>query len=336
MTKMMESSPQDSGAATDEDPLHQPSAPPLPRRLIDMSRALPLAGLAGLIIVYTIAAGDRFMTVDNWANLVQQASVVAIIGFGLTFVVIAGSIDLSVGSVAAFSGMVAAMTATGHGSFMGVVAGLGVGAACGLVNGVLCSIFKVPSFIVTLGMLSVARGLTIVVSGSRSEPVSGALAWMGIAPGIYIVLGCAFVVAFVLMNGTIFGRYTRSLGGEERVSALSGVPVRAVKVAAFVVSGLLAGLGGVVLSGQLGIATAQAATGFELSAIAAVVLGGTPLTGGIGNVWNTAIGAFIIVVLNNGLVILGVAPEVQQVVQGLILVLAVFVALDRSKIGIIK
>ncbi|MEE4599364.1 ABC transporter permease [Streptomyces sp. DSM 41524] len=336
MTKMMESSPQDRGTATDEDTPRQPSALTGPRRLTGMSRALPLAGLVLLIIVYTIAAGDRFMTFNNWANLVQQASVVAIIGFGLTFVVIAGSIDLSVGSVAAFSGMAAAMTATGHGSFMGVAAGLGVGAVCGLVNGVLCSLFKVPSFIVTLGMLSVARGLTIVVSDSRSEPVSGALAWMGVAPGIYIALGCAFVAAFVLMNGTTFGRYTRSIGGEERVSALSGVPVRLVKVAAFVVSGLLAGLGGVVLGGQLGIATAQAATGFELSAIAAVVLGGTPLTGGIGNVWNTAIGAFIIVVLNNGLVILGVAPEVQQVIQGVILVLAVFVALDRSKIGIIK
>jgi ribose/xylose/arabinose/galactoside ABC-type transport system permease subunit len=197
-------------------------------------------------------------------------------------------------------------------------------------------VFRVPSFIVTLGMLSVARGLTIVVSGSQSVSVTDALYWMGTAPGIYVVLVLTFVVAFGVLNGTTFGRYVRSIGGEERVSALSGVPVTRVKVAAFVVSGLLAGLGGVVLAGQLGVATAQAAIGFELMTIAAVVLGGTPLTGGVGNIWNTAVGAFIIVVLNNGLVILGVPPEIQQIVQGAILVIAVFVALDRSKIGVIK
>ncbi|MEO3829750.1 ABC transporter permease [Actinomadura sp. B10D3] len=306
------------------------------RRTAGLSRALPLLGLAGLVAVYTLTIGDRFMTVGNLTNLVQQASVVAIVGFGLTFVVMAGSIDLSVGSVTALAGMVAAMAAADGGGAAGIACGLLVGAGCGLVNGLICSLLRVPSFIVTLGMLSVARGLTIVVSGTRSAPAEGALAWMGTEPGIYFVLAGALAVTFALMNGTTFGRYTRSIGGEERVSALSGVPVRGVKVGVFVISGLLAGLGGVVLSGQLGAATAQAATGFELSAIAAVVLGGTPLTGGIGNVWNTAIGALIIVVLNNGLVILGVAPEIQQIIQGAILVLAVFVALDRSKIGVIK
>ncbi|MEJ7635737.1 ABC transporter permease [Aeromicrobium sp.] len=299
-------------------------------------RLLPLAGLFGLVVFYTAIAGDRFMTSSNMANLIQQASVVAIIGFGLTFVVVSGSIDLSVGSVAALAGMSGGLVAVDHGSAAGIAAGIAIGGLCGAVNGVLFAVFKVPSFIVTLGMLSVARGLTIVVSGTQSAQVDGTLGAMGTTPGIYIVLGAALIITTALMNQTVFGRHTRSIGGEERVSGLSGVPVTRVKVMVFVVCGLMAGLGGLVLDGQLGVATAQAATGFELTAIAAVVLGGTPLTGGIGNIWNTAVGALIIVVLNNGLVILGVAPEIQQIIQGAILVLAVFVALDRSKIGVIK
>lgn len=300
------------------------------------SRLLPLAGLACLVGFYTVVAGTRFMTVNNWLNLIQQASVVSIVGFGLTFVVLAGSIDLSVGSVVALAGMVGAMIAGPYGDIPGILAGVAVGGACGLANGVVCSILKVPSFIVTLGMLSIARGLTIVVSESDARSVHGVLTWMGTSPGIYVMLIGSLLFTYGLLNGTTFGRYARAIGGEERVSGLSGVPVNPVKIGVFVVSGLFAGLGGIVLSGQLGFATPQAATGFELSAIAAVVLGGTPLTGGVGNVWNTAIGALIIVVLNNGLVILGVPSEIQQIVQGVILVVAVLVALDRSKIGVIK
>jgi len=301
-----------------------------------LSRLLPLTGLVGLVLFYWIAAGDRFMSFDNWRNLVQQAAVVAIVGFGLTFVIVAGSIDLSVGSVAALAGMVAAGVATPHGALLGVLAGIAVGGACGLVNGFVFAVLKVPSFIVTLGMLSIARGLTLVYSHTAPKPVFGTFEALGGEPGIYWVLLGALLLAFALFNATTFGRYTRAIGGDERVSRLSGVPVTRMKVAIFCFGGLMAGLGGVVLSARLGIATPQAGTGFELTAIAAVVLGGTPLTGGIGNVWNTVIGALIIQVLNNGLVILSVAPEVQQIIQGAILIVAVLVALERRKIGHIK
>lgn len=328
---------QTSTSFTADETAAAPVLAPERRRLsFEMSRLLPFAGLIGLVAFYGVVAGDRFLTSNNLANLVQQAAVVAIIGFGLTFVVVAGSIDLSVGSVAALAGMSGAMVAASHGNLLGILVGLGVGAACGLVNGFVFAYLKVPSFIVTLGMLSVARGLTIVVSGTQSVIVTGTIAQMGTPPVVYVVLVASLVACALLMGGTLLGRYTRAVGGEERVSGLSGVPVRPVKLGVFIISGLMAGLGGLVLSGQLSTATAQAASGLELMAIAAVVLGGTPLTGGVGSVWNTAIGALIIVVLNNGLVILGVAPELQQVIQGGILVLAVFVALDRSKIGIIK
>jgi len=301
-----------------------------------LSRLLPLVGLLGLILFFWVAAGDRFMSADNWRNLVQQAAVVAIVGFGLTFVIVAGSIDLSVGAVAALAGMVAAGVADSDGTLAGIAAGLATGGVCGLCNGFVFAVLKVPSFIVTLGMLSIARGLTLVYSNTESKSVLGTFEGLGSEPGIYYVLAGAFAVSLVLFNLTTFGRYTRAIGGDERVSRLSGVPVTRMKISIFAFAGIMAGLGGVVLSARLGIATPQAGTGFELTAIAAVVLGGTPLTGGIGNVWNTAIGALIIQVLNNGLVILSVAPEVQQIVQGAILVVAVFVALERRKIGVIK
>ena len=301
-----------------------------------LARLLPLTGLAALVLFYWITAGGRFMSVDNWRNLIQQATVAATVGFGLTFVIVAGSIDLSVGSVMALAGMVAAGVGASSGALVGVLAGLATGAACGLCNGFTVAVMRVPSFIVTLGMLYVADGLTLVYSHNAPKTVFGSFEALGAEPDIYYVLAGAFVVAFVLFNATSFGRYTRAIGGDERVSRLSGVPVTRMKILIFVFGGMMAGLGGVVLSARLGVATPDAGSGFELTAITAVVLGGTPLTGGIGNVWNTVIGALLIQVLTNGLVILGVSPEVQEIIQGAILVLAVFVALERRKIGVIK
>ncbi len=305
------------------------------RHRASLARLLPLTGLVGLVVFFWITGGDRFMSVDNWRTLIQQAAVVAIVGFGLTFVIVAGSIDLSVGSVAALAGIVAAGVAEANGALLGVVAGMATGAACGFCNGFVLAIMRVPSFIATLGMLSVARGLTLVYSHNEPKVVTG-FDGLGTEPGIYYVLVGAFVLSFVLFNVTSFGRYTRAIGGDERVSRLSGVPMRRMKIAIFAIAGMMAGLGGVVLSARLGVATPNAATGFELTAITAVLLGGTPLTGGVGNIWNTIIGAVIIQILANGLVILGVSPEMQEIFQGVVLVLAVFVALERRKIGVIK
>jgi len=309
--------------------------PFIDRHRASLARLLPLTGLVGLVVFFSITGGDRFMSVDNWRTLIQQAAVVAIVGFGLTFVIVAGSIDLSVGSVAALAGIVAAGVAEAHGALLGIVAGMATGAACGLCNGFVLAIMRVPSFIATLGMLSVARGITLVYSHNEPKVITG-FDGLGAEPGIYYLLAGAFVFSFVLFNMTSFGRYTRAIGGDERVSRLSGVPMRRMKIAIFAIAGMMAGLGGVVLSARLGVATPNAATGFELTAITAVLLGGTPLTGGVGNIWNTIIGAVIIQILANGLVILGVSPEMQEIFQGAVLVLAVFVALERRKIGVIK
>ena len=310
-------------------------SPSINRRRAFLSRLLPLTGLVVITIFFSITGGDRFLNVENLRVLVQQAATVAIAGFGLTFVIVAGSIDLSVGSVVALAGMVAATIAESYGAAAGVGVGMATGAACGLCNGFVVAVMRVPSFIATLAMLSVARGLTLIYSQLHPKVVTGFGA-LGREPGIYYVLGSSFVLSLFLFNATSFGRSVRAIGGDERVSTLSGVPMRRVKIAVFAFSGVMAGLGGVVLSARLGVATPNAAAGFELIAITAVVLGGTPLTGGIGTIWNTIVGAVIIQILGNGLVILGVSSEMQRIVQGTILVLAVFVALDRRKIGAIK
>ena len=219
---------------------------------------------------------------------------------------------------------------------LGLVAALATGVAAGLCNGVTFAVLKVPSFIVTLGTLSVARGLTIKVSGSQPVNVPDGWLWFGQMPGILILFAVCFVGTSILLHLTSFGRRAVALGGQERVARLSGVKVTQVKILLFCFGGLMAALGGIALSSRVGAATPDAASGFELTAIAAVVLGGTPLTGGIGNVVNTVIGALVLSMLLNGMVILGISGEVQLITQGIVLAGAVLLSLDRAKIGIIK
>jgi ribose/xylose/arabinose/galactoside ABC-type transport system permease subunit len=195
---------------------------------------------------------------------------------------------------------------------------------------------RVPSFMVTLGMLSVARGLTIVISASQPVNVDPTFQLLGRMPGILILFALSFVAATVLLEYTAFGRRAVAIGGQERVARLSGVPITRLKILMFAFAGLMAALGGIALTGRVGAATPDAATGFELTAITAVVLGGTPLTGGVGNMMNTVVGALVISILINGMVILGIPSEIQLIVQGLVLVGAVFLSLERGKIGIIK
>lgn len=300
------------------------------------ARLVPFIALFLVIGFFSITAGSRFLTLNNASFLLQQSAVIAIPAFGVSLVIIAGSIDLSVGSVVALTGMVAAVVAQETGPIVGMLAGLGVGVIAGFANGVGFAILRVPSFMVTLGMLSVARGLTIVVSGSQPVNVDGAFQELGRMPGILVLFVACFAGAVILHNYTAFGRRAVAIGGQERVARLSGVPVTRVKLLLFVFAGLMAALGGIALTARVGAATPNAATGFELTAITAVVLGGTPLTGGIGSMTNTVVGAFIISILLNGMVILGIPSEVQLIIQGLVLVAAVYLSLERVKIGIIK
>ncbi len=300
------------------------------------AQLVPFLALIVVVVFFSLTAGTRFLSLDNASFLVQQSAIIAIPAFGVTLVIIAGSIDLSVGSVVALTGMVAAVVAQGYGPIPGFAAGLVVGVGAGLFNGIGFAILRVPSFMVTLGMLSIARGLTIIVSASQPINVSTDFQVIGHMPGILILFAVCFVGATILLNFSTFGRQAVAIGGQERVARLSGVPITRLKVLLFVFSGFMAGVGGIALAARVGAATPTAAVGLELAAITAVVLGGTPLTGGIGSMTNTVVGAFIISILLNGMVILGVPSEIQLVVQGLVLVGAVYLSLERVKIGIIK
>jgi len=300
------------------------------------TRVVPFLALIVVVTFFSITGGTRFLSVDNASFLLQQSAIVAIPAFGVTLVIIAGSIDLSVGSVVALTGMTAAIVAQDYGTLPAFAAALGVGVLAGLFNGVAFSIFKVPSFMVTLGMLSIARGLTIIISESQPINVDNSFQVIGHMPGLLILFAVCFIGAVILLNFSTFGRQAVAIGGQERVARLSGVPITRLKVLLFVVSGLTAAIGGIALTARVGAATPTAAVGLELAAITAVVLGGTPLTGGIGSMTNTVVGSFIISILLNGLVILGVPSEIQLVVQGLVLVGAVYLSLERVKIGVIK
>lgn len=310
---------------------------PAPRfRMPNLRALVPYVAFLLIFSFFSIMAFDRFDTLRNFSTIAQQATVLAIIAFGMHFVIASGSIDLSVGSTLSLAGLVGAAVSVSAGGPAGILAAIAVGALIGLFNGTVFTYLKVPSFMVSLGTLLIVQGLTIVYSRSNPIPIDDSLMWIGMFPNIlYVAIG-VFVICYILYNYTTFGRYCIAIGGDERVSAISGLPVNLIKVSVFVVSGVLAGLGGIVMAARLGAATPTAGMSFELSVISAVVLGGTPLTGGVGSIQNTVIGALIIAMLGNGLVILGISSEIQKVITGCILIAAVFLSLERSKIGVIK
>jgi ribose/xylose/arabinose/galactoside ABC-type transport system permease subunit len=308
-----------------------------PASRFSIRQLVPFLALIILFGLFTLIKGSVFIAPSNLLVIAQQSVVLAIVAFGMTFVIVAGSIDLSVGSVVGLSTIVTAMIGIND-PVLGLIVGPLVGLTCGLINGVVFTYGRIPSFIVTLGMLQVARGLTIVISGGSAQrmPSEGLLAEIGVMPLILVAFVVSAIVAAMLFNLTIFGRRVRAIGGNERVANLAGVPTGRTKIGVFLFSGLMAGIGGMVLASRLGTGSPVAGSGFELDVIAAVVIGGTPLTGGTGRISGTVVGALIMAMLANGLILMGVDSASQTIVKGIVLTLAVFISLDRSKIGIIK
>jgi ribose/xylose/arabinose/galactoside ABC-type transport system permease subunit len=290
-----------------------------------------------VVVVFGTLSPDRFLTMNNLGIVLQNSAVLCIVAIGVTFIIIGGSIDLSVGSVMALSGAIAASTIPWLGAWAFLVAPV-VGAILGAVNGTVFVIGRIPSFVVTLGMLSIARGATIIFTGGRpvSIPLTSDFYIFGTPPmPFYIAAGVAVVMG-ALLRFTTFGRYIFAIGGDEEKTRVLGVPVDGVKLAMFIVSGMLAGLGGGILTSQLGSGSPTVGTGFELLAISAVVIGGTPLTGGMGSILGTVVGSLVIMSLANGLIIMGVSTNVQTVLTGVVLIVAVMISIRRGKLRIIK
>jgi ribose transport system permease protein len=295
-----------------------------------------LVGLVVLCLALFIATPD-FLTGRNLLNIGIQVSTVAVLAFGMTFVIVAGGIDLSVGSVAALSAMVSGwfFATAGLPGGLALALGLGTGLVAGLVNGFASAYGKLPSFIATLAMLSVARGLTLVVSDGRPIATPPAVSFLGgnigPVPVPIIVLVLAALVASFILNRTVIGRSMYAVGGNAEAARLSGLPVKRIVVTVFGLAGLFAALAGLLLAGRLDSAQPQAASGYELDAIAAVVIGGASLAGGVGRISGTIIGALVLVVIRNGLNLLNVTSFWQQVVIGLVIALAVGVDVLRRK-----
>ncbi|WP_108399004.1 ABC transporter permease [Devosia submarina] len=295
--------------------------------------------LAFLILFVILSfAHQNFLSTGNITNVLRQVSINGILAVGMTFVILTGGIDLSIGSVLAFAGIVAGALVTGadpSNPFLAVAAAIGVGALFGAVNGLLVARFKVTAFVATLGMLSMARGATLLISDGRPVPnLSADFRWLGqgFVAGIPVPVICfalVFVIAWVVLRFTIYGRWIYAVGGNVRSARTSGIPTRMVTFSAYLIMGALAGFAGAILTARTTSALPQAGLGYELDAIAAVVIGGTSLVGGVGSVVFTLVGVLIIGVIGNGLDLLGVSSYYQQIVKGAIIVAAVLI--DRSR-----
>ena len=305
----------------------------LDRNLLHRFGLLFVILLVGLGLTLTT---DTFLSVANLTNVARQVSINGILAVGVTFVLLTAGVDLSLGSVVALSGVACATFAHpgDHSVIVPIAVGLLTGAACGLVNGVLVTRGGVAPFIVTLGMMTIARGLALIVSGGRpvanmsNELTALAGDFLGIPIPVLCFAGVALAAWFFLRNFRL-GRHIYAVGGNEHAARAAGVPVERVKLFAYGLCGLLTGLAGVVLAARITTGQPNAGQAYELDAIAAVVIGGTSLAGGVGTITGTLLGVLLIGVINNGLDLLGVSSYYQAVIKGVIIVGAVW--LDRRQ-----
>jgi ribose transport system permease protein len=308
----------------------------------------PLIALV-LVCIGLGAADPTFATLPNLRTILDRSAIPLIVSVGMTFIILQGSIDLSVEGIMATSSLVFAMTVlnsrTGHDlGFFAMVLGAASGAMLGLVNGLLVTRLRVPSFMVTLGVWSVSMGIAMLLSGGAPPLIHDqAIRAFGLGqtlgvPNLAIVALVCLAVGYVLQGYTRFGRYSFVIGGGEDLARLSGMPVDRYKVLVFVVSGLLAGFAGVLESARIGLGHVDIGLGQMFGAITAVVIGGTSLSGGRGGVLQTAVGVLILSVLADGMIFIGVSPYLQKAVQGAIILGAILVATWhlRSRLRVVK
>lgn len=302
-----------------------------------ISKLGPLLALIVLMIFVTVL-NPGFISPHNILNLLRQVSTNALIAFGMTFVIITGGIDLSVGSTLALSSaLTAGMIVSGLDPILAMVAGVAVGFVLGAVNGLLITKGRMAPFIATLATMTIFRGLTLVYTDGN--PITGIgdsfiFKYMGrgylfgIPFPVVLMLVC-FALLFVLLHKMTFGRKTFAIGGNEKAAYIAGIKSDRIKIMIYAISGMMASIAGIIITSRLNSAQPTAGTSYEMDAIASVVLGGTSLSGGRGRIVGTLIGALIIGTLNNGLNLLGVSSFYQQVVKGIVIIIAVLI--DRKK-----
>ncbi len=315
------------------------AGPTLKQRLsgVDWRQNIIYIGFVIVFVFFALTLGDDgFLTPNNLLNILRQTATITVIAVAMTFVISSAEIDLSVGATAGLSSVVTAMALAKYGMLIGILAGLAVGVAVGVINGALVSRLRIPSFLVTLGMLGVVSGIAMWITSSAPQPIldetfnaifgSGN---MGPVPGLFLWSAAFVIVGWVVMRKTKYGRFVLATGGNQQAAEYTGIKTAKVKFWVLVACSVAAAIAGMLYAGRLQSGRFQWGAGDELSAIAAVILGGTSLFGGAGYVVGTLFGALLIGLINNGLILAGLDSSQQQIARGIIIILAV--ALARKK-----
>ncbi len=301
------------------------------RARFDWRQYVVYGGFILVFMVFSISLyGSGFLTLNNLLNIVRQTSTISVMAVAMTFVIAAGEIDLSVGSLAGLASVTTAMTVDRFGLIPGIIAGILTGLIVGCLNGVLVTKALIPSFLVTLGMLGIGNGIAMWITDTAPVPIASKIynnvfgsGEIGPLPSLVIWTVVALVVGHVALRKTPYGRQVLATGGNEIASSFSGVKTKRIKFNALMISGLAAALGGMLYAGRLHSGRFQWGQGDELSVIAAVILGGTSLSGGVGSVIGAVIGSLLIGLINNGLLLMGLAYSQQLIIRGAIIILAV-------------
>ena len=296
----------------------------------NLFKGFVVLALIAVVIFFSIVT-KNFATLSNLEVIFRQVSILAVLSFGMTFVISTAGIDLSVGASIALTGILAAFAINaGLGIFLASIIGIGAGTAWGLFNGILTSKVRIPPFLVTLGSMSMIRGTAMVITGTFPVPLTDktfSLVWgngyIGPVPAIILWAVLVLIITMVAYHNTPFGKYVLAVGGNETAAVYAGVKVDGIKTSVYVINGLLAGVAGMLMLARMSTARCDLGTDSAMDAITAVVLGGTSMFGGKGSIIFTFIGALLIVVLSNGLVILGVDSNIQLIIKGAIVILAV-------------
>ncbi|MBA4699145.1 MAG: ribose ABC transporter permease [Ruminococcus sp.] len=310
------------------------------KKKINLTNMTSVIALVVLCLVLSIAE-PAFRSFGNLINIFQQVTVIAVIALGINLVIFTGGIDISVGSVVAFTGIVMGkiIVEGGMPPFVGVLAALVIGLLCGTFNGVMIAKFKLQPMIATLAMMSMARGAALTLAdGQTITGYSEGFRWIGVGviPGTQVPVQIVFMIifyliAFYIMRYRKFGRYIYSIGGNEEATRLSGINTVQYKIMAYAISGFCAAIASVILVAKLNSAQSTAGLDYEMDAIASCVIGGSSLLGGFGSVWGTFVGAIIMIVIRNGLNLLNVSSNLQKLVIGVVILLAVLADSLRHK-----
>ncbi|WP_339314698.1 ABC transporter permease [Paenibacillus sp. FSL R10-2734] len=303
-------------------------------------KLLAFASLIILVIVFSIASSN-FFQFSNLVGILVSTAVIGVLALGATFVIITGGIDLALGTVMTFSSVMVGVIITFWGLPvpLGIVGGILAGALCGFISGLMVAKMNIPPFIATLAIMMVTKGLSLVITGAKpiyfnDDPIFAKIAMGKMIPGIpntiviFLLLG---VIASIILSKTIIGRYNFALGSNEEATRLSGVNTVKWKIVIYTITGIFSGIAGILMASRLNSAQPSLGTGYELEAIAAVVIGGTSLSGGVGSILGTIIGALIMSVLTNGLQIMSVAQEWRTVIVGIVIIIAVYADILRRR-----